>query len=267
MNPASSSNPVRAPRARWLDVLEVVAAEAYGEGAYVGQECFMSAGEILALGRAAGLTSGSQVLDLCCGSAGPALLLARATGCRVVGIDRDAEAARLAAERWDAAGMNGSGSFLAADVLRAPVRGPFDAVMLLESLMGFADKRSLFRTVHRLLRPGGTFLLTDETGLPLTVDEIDRMPGGEKVSFVSAEWLVSALGDAGFHVRSVEDCTEAHATVAERLALAFLRDSDEVKGWVGHERWRTMAVAHRQWALWFATGRLRNLQIVAERLP
>jgi hypothetical protein len=93
------------------------------------------------------------------------------------------------------------------------------------------------------------------------------MPGGDRVSFVSAEWLMSLLGDAGFHVRSVEDCTEAHATVAERLALAFFRDSDEVKGWVGHERWRIMAVAHRQWALWFATGRLRNLQIVAERLP
>lgn len=62
----------------------------------MGQQGFASAGEILALAKAAGVTPGSWVLDLCCGRGGPALHLAREAGCRVVGVDRSPEETRFA---------------------------------------------------------------------------------------------------------------------------------------------------------------------------
>src|SRR5262249_24280755 len=44
---------------------------AYAPGEFVGQESFMTAGEIRALAAQAGVGPGVEVLDLCCGVAGP----------------------------------------------------------------------------------------------------------------------------------------------------------------------------------------------------
>ena len=81
--------------------------EAYDEGEYVGQENFMSADEILALVRAAGVTAGARVLDLCCGRGGPALHLAQETGCWIVGVDRSPEAIYLARAATEHRGLEG----------------------------------------------------------------------------------------------------------------------------------------------------------------
>ena len=44
---------------------------AYAPGEFVGQESFMTAGEIRALAAEAAVGPGVTVLDLCCGVAGP----------------------------------------------------------------------------------------------------------------------------------------------------------------------------------------------------
>jgi hypothetical protein len=54
---------------------------AYAPGEFVGQESFMTAGEIRALAVQAGIGPGVTVLDLCCGIAGPGRFLTRQLGC------------------------------------------------------------------------------------------------------------------------------------------------------------------------------------------
>ena len=78
----------RAPFDRALHRARV---SAYAPGEFVGQESFMTAGEIRALAVQAGVGPGVAVLDLCCGVAGPGRFLARRAGLRLPrrGLERE----------------------------------------------------------------------------------------------------------------------------------------------------------------------------------
>ena len=136
---------------------------AYAPGEFVGQESFMRAGEILSLARRAGIGPGVSVLDLCCGVAGPGRHITAELGCTYLGVDASPSAIALARDR--AAGL--PCSFEVAHVPPVPV-GPFGVVLLLETLLAFADKEPLLRGVSAALRVGGRFALTVEEGEPLT---------------------------------------------------------------------------------------------------
>src|SRR4029079_8921734 len=111
-------------------------------GAFVGQESFMTAGEILELGRRAGVGPGVTVLDLCCGVAGPGRLLVGELGCAYLGVDASASAIALARAR-----VNGLPCrFAVASVPPIPA-GSFDVILLLETMLAFADKDALVHTV------------------------------------------------------------------------------------------------------------------------
>lgn len=62
--------------ARFHDAMRLVGRAAFDAGEFVGQESFMTAGEIGELARPAGIRSGVSVLDPCCGVAGPGRLIA-----------------------------------------------------------------------------------------------------------------------------------------------------------------------------------------------
>ncbi|MDP9370898.1 MAG: methyltransferase domain-containing protein [Chloroflexota bacterium] len=251
------------PRARLAAALRPAREAGYGAGEYVGQENFMSAGEILALARDTGVTARALTLDLCCGTGGPSRYLARQTGCRIVGVDRDPDAIRLARALADGAGAD-RGAFLMADAGRLPFAARFDAALLLETMLAIEDKARLLTEVRRLLRPGGRFGLTLEEGRPLTDEERRRLPEGDAVWLVTeAEFLVLLEG-AGFRVRQVEDHTAAHAALARRLGDAFGGDRDAIAAAVGRARYGEIITAHRQWVAWLAARRVRKLAIVAE---
>src|SRR3954471_22528087 len=86
-------------RARFEQALHPARASAYGPGEFVGQESFMTAGEIRALAVQAGVGPGVAVLDLCCGVAGPGVFLTQELGCASLGVDASAGAVALARER------------------------------------------------------------------------------------------------------------------------------------------------------------------------
>ena len=68
--------------------------------------------------------------------------------------------------------------------------GPFDVVLLLETMLAFADKEPLLREISQALTTGGRFAFTLEAGLPLTDAERELMPDADTV------WLAPAGGDA-----------------------------------------------------------------------
>src|SRR3954453_14318860 len=79
-------------RAPFDRALEGARVGAFPRGEFVGQEGFMTAGEIRALGQRAGIAPGVAVLDLCCGVAGPGRFLTRELGCAYLGVDASAGA-------------------------------------------------------------------------------------------------------------------------------------------------------------------------------
>jgi len=253
-------------RSRLAVALRPAHIQAHYEGEYVGQESFMSAHEILNLARVAGVHARTRVLDLCCGSGGPTLHLARQAGCRIVGVDRSLEAIYLARASAKHQGLDRHAAFIVADALCPPIETTsFDAVLLYETMLAFADKRRLAHVVSKLLRPGGRFVLTFEEGWPLSSAEQQRVPEGEEFWLTSESAFRVLLEAVGFRILWVEDHTAAHAEVAVRLAAAFRRDRATIVAALGPQTFNDLVLVHERWAEWLSTRRVRKLAVVAQR--
>ena len=255
LDPVSSDD-----RAAWAAALEPARQAAYPTGQYVGQESFMTAGEILSLAHRARIGPGDEVLDLCCGVAGPGRLVTAETGCHYLGIDRSAAAVELA--RRQAAEL--PCRFEVGAVPPVPDR-PVDVVLLLETLLAFPDKRPLLAAIAKVVRPGGRFACTVEEGRPLSTTERALMPASDTVWPVPVAELVEVLAEHGFAVDSVVDCTDSHRDTAQSLADAFSGDRPAIAARIGRRAVDDLVTAHRLWVDWLGTGRIRKLALVAVR--
>jgi SAM-dependent methyltransferase len=233
---------------------------AYTPGEFVGQESFMTAAEIRALGLRAGVGAGTAVLDLCCGVAGPGRFLTRELGCAYLGVDASVSAVALARERAGALPCR----FLVAQIPPLPT-GPFDVVLLLETILAFEDKDALARQIFRALRPGGRLALTLEEGAPLTAAERAAMPAADTVWLTPLDALAATLARAGLTVTWWEDHSAAHRATAHALATAFAADADAIAAGIGRAALEDLLAAHRLWVDWLDAGRVRKLALVAER--
>jgi SAM-dependent methyltransferase len=231
---------------------------AYAPGEFVGQESFMTAGEIRALASQVGFGPGVTVLDLCCGAAGPGRFLTRELGCAYLGVDASASAVALARER---AGQL-PGGFAIAQVPPLPV-GSFDVVLLLETMLAFEDKDALVREVAAALRPGGRFAFTLEEGTPLSAAERAAMPDADTVWLTPLEAMAASLERAGLSLVWQEDCSRAHRAMAAALAGAFAEDAPGIEAQIGHRALDDLLAAHRLWIRWLDAGRVRKLAAVA----
>jgi SAM-dependent methyltransferase len=221
-----------------------VTEPAYGPGEYVEQESLMRASEIRALAQQAGVGPGVSVLDLCCGVAGPGRFITRELGCDYLGIDADPGSIAVARER----SADLPCRFEVARIPPVP-RGPFDVVLVLETMLAFPDKDALIREIAGALAPGGRFAFTLEEGTPLTAAERERMPNSDTVWLTPLDELVASLQRAGLAVVWQQDHSGAHGATAAALAEAY-EDPD-------------LVTSHRLWADWLGAGRARKLAIVA----
>jgi SAM-dependent methyltransferase len=234
---------------------------AYPPGEFVEQESFMRAGEIRALALRAGIGLGTSVLDLCCGVAGPGRFVTAELGCRYVGIDSSASAISLARER-------ATGLPCRFEVGRVPPvpRGPFDVVLLLETMLAFADKPTLLRDVASTLPVGGRFAFTVEEGQPLDDAERQLMPDADTVWLLPLPRLVSSLEKVGLRVDWMEECGQAHREMADSLIDAFVADRAAIVAEVGERALDELLAAHRLWSDWLRDGRVRKFAVVAEKV-
>jgi len=126
----------------------------------------MRAGEIRALAQQAGIAPGVSVLDLCCGIGGPGRFITEELGCDYLGVDYSAGAIDIARRR--------AGDLPCRfEVARIPPipPGPFDVVILLETMLAFPEKEPLLQEISDSLPAGGRFACTFESGPPLTEAE------------------------------------------------------------------------------------------------
>jgi SAM-dependent methyltransferase len=247
-------------RVPFVDALHEARVAAYPPSEFVEQESFMRAGEIRALADQAGIVSGTSVLDLCCGIAGPGRFIARELGCRYLGVDYSRSAIDLARER---------AGHLACrfEVSRIPPipSGPFEVVLLLETMLAFPEKAPLIQEISGALHQGGRFAFTLEEGSPLTESERATMPDAGTVWLTPLPEMLSYLERAGLLVRFQEDWSRSHAAMADSLLGAFASDAPDIAAQIGHRALEELLVAHRLWSRWLREGRVRKIAIVAEK--
>jgi SAM-dependent methyltransferase len=247
-------------RAPFEHALRRARVSAYARGEYVEQESFMRAGEILALAEQAGISPGVSVLDLCCGVAGPGRFITRELGCEYLGVDLSASAIEIARER----AVDLRCRFEVSRIPPLPP-GPFDVVLLLETMLAFADKEPLLREISRVLATGGRFAFTLEEGAPLTQAERAQMPDADTVWLTPLQEMLTSLERVGLAVRWQEDCSRSHRAVADSLINAFSADAADIAAQVGRQALEELRAAHRLWSAWLRQGRVRKIAFVAEK--
>src|SRR4051794_12898646 len=249
-------------RAPYDGALHRARVAAYAPGEFVGQESFMTAREIRALAAQAGIGPAVTVLDLCCGIAGPGRWLTKELGCAYLGVDASASAVAIARQRTGDLPCR----FAIARIPPLPP-GPFDVVLLLETMLAFEDKHALVGEVAAALRPGGRFAFTLEEGLPLTAAERAAMPDAETVWLTPLHELVTCLEGAGLVVTHQEDHSAAHRATARALAAAFAADAEDIAAHIGRRPLDELLAAHRLWIEWLDQGRVRKFALVGELRP
>jgi SAM-dependent methyltransferase len=248
-------------RAPFVRALQRARVGAYAAGEFVEQESFMAAGEIRVLAHHAGIAAGVSVLDLCCGIGGPGRFITRETGCDYLGVDYSVGAIDIARQRAGELPCR----FEVARIPPVPP-GPFEVVLLLETMLAFAEKEPLLREIASALAVGGRFACTFEAGAPLTEAERERMPDADTVWLVPIEEMLACLDRAGLVVRWQEDRTRSHAATAESLTEAFAADAVEIAAEIGDRALEELLAAHGLWSDWLRAGRVRKIALVAERI-
>jgi SAM-dependent methyltransferase len=247
-------------RERFDRALRRARASAYATGEFVGQEGFMLASEILALARRAGIAPGVPVLDLCCGAGGPGRLIARELGCRYTGVDASAAAVTMARRRAGDLDCR-------YEVARIPPvpSGRYDVVLLLETVLAFADKDALLAQVADALPAGGRFAFTIEAGAPLTESERAVMPDADTVWLTPMPEMTGCLERAGLLVRWQADVSRSHLGVVDALLDAFDVHEQDIAQELGPGAVDELVAGHRLWREWLRSGRVRKLAVVAEK--
>jgi len=247
-------------RAPFVRALQRARVSAYAPGEFVGQESFMRAAEIRALAGQAGIAPGVSVLDLCCGVAGPGRFITQELGCTYLGVDFSSSAIDIARES--------AGDLPCRfEVWRIPPipPGPFDVVLLFETMLAFPEKETLLQEISRALTIGGRFAFTMEEGLPLTEAERESMPDADTVWLTPLQEMLTCLERVGLLVRLQDDCSRSHRAVADSLINAFAADATYIAGQIGRRALEKLLAAHRLWSDWLREGRVRKIAFVAEK--
>ena len=111
------------------------------------------------LARLAGIKSGSRVLDIGCGFGGSSLFLAKEYGVAATGVTISPVQVQMANRA--AAEQKLNAKFLLMDAEELQFSEPFDFLWSVESISHYHDPAQFFVNAAKLLKPGGTFALTD----------------------------------------------------------------------------------------------------------
>ena len=244
-------------RAPFVQALQRARMSAYPAGEFVEQESFMRATEIRTLAGHAGIAAGVSVLDLCCGVAGPGRLITREFGCRYLGVDSSSSAIDIARERAGDLACR----FETSHGSRRPP-GPFDVVLLFETMLAFPDKNVASNS--RAPPPAGGSHSQWNRACPSRQSE--NMPDADTVWITPLQELLTCLEWVGLPVRWQEDCSRSHQAMADSLISEFAADATDIAAQIGRTALEELLAAHQLWSDWLREGRVRKIAFVAEKI-
>lgn len=228
-----------------------VRREAYGED--LGQQGWRTLAEQDEIATLISQKPNTHLLDIACGSGGPALALATRTGCKLTGIDIEAAGIAQAKNLSTELGLSETADFRVADCSqRLPFNdAAFDAVTCIDAINHLKNRFEALRDWFRILRPGGSLLVTDAAILTGAVSkqELDIRASQGDFVFVSPGVNEKAIASAGFRLQKSVDTTQAIADIAFKLHAA--------------RKARSQALQDEEGAEWFAK-RQRFLATTAE---
>jgi ubiquinone/menaquinone biosynthesis C-methylase UbiE len=116
------------------------------------------------------------VLDLGCGMGGPGRFIVDRFGCKVLGVDLLPLRVEIAEALTEKTGLSDRISYRVADATALELdAASFAQVWMLDVGMHIRDKRALFAEIARVLKPGGLFVMHDQTGpLPAAMRPVMR---------------------------------------------------------------------------------------------
>src|SRR5882762_5828723 len=111
------------------------------------------------LARLANVKPGADILDIGCGFGATSLYLAKQFNAAVTGITISPIQVEMAIRA--AAGRNLDVTFLSMDAEAMSLHKKFDILWSVESISHYQNREQFFASAARLLRPGGSFAITD----------------------------------------------------------------------------------------------------------
>ena len=191
---------------------------AFGED--IGQSSWITAEAWLRYADQLRVRPEAHVLEVGSGSGGPAVHLASARGCRVTGVDINANGVENGARLAGLRGLAERVRFQQVDASRPLPFAPasFDAVISNDAMCHIANRLDVLRDWRRVLRPGGRILFTDAmivTGLVSHEELATRSSIGFNLFLPPGE-NERLIAEAGFRLLGAEDGTPDAAAIARR---------------------------------------------------
>lgn len=226
---------------------DLVFAEVYDD--YFGQSSWVSTADYDRFAGWLELSSECRLLDIACGSGQPSLRIAGSTGCMVTGVDSSDQAIATAINLAQEKGLASRSRFECTDAAR-PLGYPdasFDALMCIDALAHFPDRRVAFSEWSRVLKPGGRLVFTSTvlTGPISNVELASRAPFGY-YAIGPDGYDERLIGEAGFRLLQRLDLTPTFVHIAERHCAAraaheeALRSAEGEKEFELQNRYRAM---------------------------
>lgn len=235
---------------------------------YFGQGSWTSAADYDRLFDWLEVGTGDVVLDIASGGGAPALRLAERRQCRVIGIDRSAEAVAAATRRAGERGLAERVRFMMAD---ATVRLPFDdahfdAVISVDGLIHLPNRPAVLAEWARVTKRGGRLAFTDQivTGPIMNWELAIRSPDFPFLITMPG-YNEAQLAFAGLHLKRREDLTETIAGLARRHWQARERHREALVALEGQARFDQLTAYRRMAETLAVERRLSHVAFLAER--
>ena len=173
------------------------------------------------------LTDGANVLELACGVGIGLVRMAQTyPGTAVVGVDGDAHSLKLVMDRVTQAGLQERISMLQSTLEDLDEQDKYEVVLINISMHECRDIEKVARNVHRALKPGGYFVISD-LHFPASVQESRTVPAQvmSGIQFFEAligdqllptQAYVDLLNERGFSGVGFFDLTPVHAVTYGR---------------------------------------------------
>jgi len=218
-------------------VLAEIRRDAFGED--IGQNSWITTDEYDMFYSWLDLSPGDHVLEVASGSGGPALYLAKRFKCRITGVDINEEGIKTASQQALESGIPDAKFQLANADLGLPFDDEtFDAVMCMDSMNHFRDRRGYLREWQRVLKAGRRALFTDPVVLtgPVSNEELAARSNIGFFLFVPLDVTKRLIGEAGFKLIRCEDVTANIEKTSGRWHASRQRHREDLIRIEGEER-------------------------------